>query len=504
VRLAAASFAAALSLSVAGCAAASPPVDAPDTIRIGVDPSLIAGSYAPLNLNLSVTLTERALYEGLFSPNSSTELGGFEPVLATGYERSDDWKTITVTLRDDVTFVDGERFTAQGLETYLEGMAATEGWWFNYYWGVNSPTLTALDDTTLEITSDKPMSLIFQQFVHMLFTQVPILSPNVLDDLETEQPAGTGPYVLASSTPEVGATLARNKGYWNPEAYPFDTIELTSFADEVAALNALTSGQIDAASVSPSLAVEAKNQGMTLNLSSANGGVDALFISDREGTVVPALADKRVRQAIALAFDREAINDALNFGYGVITSQPFIDTQAEYVEGGDDRYAYDPERAKELLADAGYPDGFDLPILCSIASAYVPVVTQSLADIGIRATIDCLEVGAFYEAASNPSKYGVMLGGGVAPILVPIYVAPNGFLNAFKVQDPEVDERWAAMLNGPDEVAEKAAAELGEYVVDQSMFAVFASTKGIWVTAPGFVCPWVFATPELSDFAYTG
>jgi peptide/nickel transport system substrate-binding protein len=503
VRLAAASIAAALALSLVGCGSAAPSAEVPDTLRLGVGPDFVGQVYAAPGLHLYFAYDVSGQYESLFARHSSTALGGLVPLLATGYEQSEDWKTVTITLREGVTFVDGEKFTAAGLKTYLEGMGALDEWWMSYYWNEYAPTLTALDDTTLEITSDKPMSLVEQRFLHLLLTWLPIMSPKVIDDPEQPNPAGTGPYVVESSTPEVGVTMVRNEEYWDPEEFPFDRIELTVFADEVAALNALISGQIDATNVSPALADEAKEQGMTINLSEVSGGSAFLHIADLEGTVVPALADKRVRQAISLAFDREAINESMNHGYGVVTSQPFIETQPEYVEGGDDRYGYDPDRAKELLAEAGYPDGFDVDLLClaGASDTQIPVVTQSLADIGIRATTECLQYDAWGDAISKPSKYAIQLSGSPAQMVVSLFAASDAGLNSFKVEDPELDDRWATMQNGPSAAAETAADELGEYILDEAMFAVFAAGKASWATAPGFLVDYVLE-PDLTDFAY--
>jgi peptide/nickel transport system substrate-binding protein len=499
------SLVAVLALALVGCSAPAPEVDVPESLRIGVMPDAnfdFSGDSTPLNLSLTV-LDAKAPYEGLFAPGSAAELGGFQPVLATGFERSDDWKTITVTLRDDVTFVDGETLTAPGVVAYLEGMATTDSWWFIPTWERVSPTLTALNDTTFEISSDTPLNLGYGQFVHTLFAFVPILSPKTLDDLDSgTPPAGTGPYILESSTPDVGATFVRNNSYWNPEAYPFDNIEMTIFTDEIAALNALSSGQIDAVKLySKPLVEQAKSQGLTLNMESAPS-IYVLYIADREGTVVPALADKRVRQAISLAFDREAIRDTLNLGYGWVSTQPFVETQPEYVEGGDDRYAYDPKRARQLLAEAGYPDGFDLAILGG--GDYAPIVIQSLADIGIRATVDSPPGDGWWQAASNPSKYGAQLGGGVPPNLIPAYAAGTAFFNAFKVQDPKFNRLWDVIQNGPDAAAASAAKELGEYVLDEAFFTVTAVMNDYWVTAPGFAAQAIYEEPDLSGFTYTG
>jgi peptide/nickel transport system substrate-binding protein len=503
------SVAAILTLAISGCTTTGNSTDEiPDTIRIGV--STLGGAYNPATSSLSSELDQRAVYESLFTPNSSIEGGGYDPVLATGYERSEDWKTITLSLREGVTFVDGEEFTAEALKDYLEGMAEVPEWWFLSYWDSLAPTLTAVDDSTLEITSDKAMTLDFFQPIFFMFTQLLIASPNTVDDVEAAatDPLGSGPYIIESVTPDVGATLVRNENYWNPDAFPFDTVELTVFADDVAAHNALTAGQIDAASLGVPLAVEAEGAGFTLNVESAGGTTHVLFIADRDGKANPAMADQRVRQAMALAFDRAAIKDALDFGYGDLSTQPFIEGQPGYVEGGDDRYAYDPERAKELLAEAGYPDGFDLVILSDPSNASngnQPLVQQYLGDIGIRVTFETLESGAFFDAAINTQNYPVIMYGNLFLSTFGYFLAPNAIFNSFKVQDPYIDERWETVMNGPDAPAAEAMEELGDYVVDESLLIVYrAAPGGIWVTAPGFTVPYFYALPLLNNFKYEG
>jgi peptide/nickel transport system substrate-binding protein len=497
----------ALSLSVVGCASAPPTTDAPDTIRIGISPDQLAGTYDPAG-GLCCYLDHRAVYESLFTNNSSMEGGGFVPLLAEGYEQSEDWKTVTIDLRDDVTFVDGEKLTAATLKEFLDGMVGTPGWGLQALWDAKSPTLTVIDETTLEMSSDTSMPPYVGGLLYQLFTLTTIASPSVLDDLEGAKtdPIGSGPYLIESSTPQVGVTLVRNENYWNQDAFPFDRIELTTFADPVAAHNALTAGQIDAAKLPIPLADEAKSQGLTLNIEQAPG-TNVLFLADREGTTTPALGDKRVRQAMALAFDREAINDALNLGYGVVTSQPFIDSQPEYVSDGDTRYGYDPERAKELLAEAGYPDGFDLTILDTPFgenNVNEPIVAQYLGDIGIRVTFETLETNGYFEAAFSNPQYSATTYGNLFSTTFAYYAGPNALFNPFKIQDPVVTELWKSVENGPLDAANEALAELGEYVLDESFVIVYKSSPTIWASAPGFEVSFFYANPLLSDFSYTG
>lgn len=498
--LTAVSIAAGLSL-VAGCS--TPADDGPTTIRIGVGNDQLVGSYDP-TVTTMFPLPVRSVYDGLFEFGSGSGPGGFQPELATGYERSEDWKTVTLTLRDDVTFVDGVKFNAEALKTYLDGMHATEGWWVESYWQQVSPVLTVEDEYTLVISSEQPMHLRVFGFLALLFDSVPIASPGSLDDLAATatEPLGSGPYVIDEVTPDVGVTLVRSEDYWDADAFPYDTVEITVFTDDIAALNALKAGQIDATRLSIPLADEAANEGFVL--SESLGRFTALYIADRNGTTNPAFADQRVRQAIALAFDRETINESLNLGYGDVSSQPFFENFPEYVPGGDDRYGYDPERAKELLAEAGYADGFDLVIPSTPflgINAWEPVVTQYLGDIGIRVTFETFaDTGEFFGAATGDTTFPVLMYSEHPSSALPVFITATAVFNPFKIADPTVDELWAVIQSGPDDAANEAAAELGEYVLDQAILIPFTAPRYIWASSPEITVTHDDGYPLLFDF----
>jgi peptide/nickel transport system substrate-binding protein len=489
-----------IALLLASCSSTGSP-DEKTTLRVGVQ------DINPVTYDLigqSFTLSNSAVYDGLFE-NQMTEGGELIPQLATGYERSDDWKTVTLTLRDDVTFVDGVKFTADTLKAYLEGMYLVEGWWFKGFWDQNTPTLTVIDPTTLEITSDKPMNLMEFQFLKMLFTGVPIASPHSLDDLAATktEPLGSGAYLIEEVTEGVSVKLVRNEDHWNRDAYPFDEIEITQFADDVAALNALQAGQIDATKLASNFAGQAESEGFILH--QTPGMFVEFYIGDREGALVPALADQRVRQALAMAFDRVAINESMNDGFGIITSQPFVAGSSMYVDGGDDRYPYDPERARELLAEAGYPDGFDIVIpttpLVGINS-WEPIIETYLADIGIQVTFENYQEGADWFAAAGGGTYPVVVYPIFSVHMAPFFLPATAYLNAFKIAD--VDANWTIMENGPDDAAAEAARELGEYVVDQAIVFPISAPSWVWATAPGVQLDTTNQNPALLDFQRAG
>jgi peptide/nickel transport system substrate-binding protein len=469
---------------VAGCAAT--PADETASIRIGVNAASLQGQYDPATAFI-FALDTSGIYESLFFRDPRTfEL---QPNLAISYELGDDRRTMTVELRDDVSFVGGEPMTAAAVAEFLTLLAADEeASVYPIFTTQYSATFTAIGETTIEVTTAKAID-VPGGFLEN-FTQTPIADPASMADREAAAttPKGTGPYLIDEVVPQVSAVLVRNPDYWDPERYPFDEVTILAFDDDVARLNALKSGQIDAAPIGLRMADEARAAGFTMNLSAA-GRYATLWIADRAGTIVPALADVRVREAISLAFDRETINETLNFGYGVVTSQPGVSTTPEYVPGGEDRYGYDPERARRLMAEAGYSDGFDMtiPITSFLGiSDWGPVVQQSLADIGIRVTFDDFpDVGAWFGAGFS-GEYPVFLATAESPNVSLNFFAPDAMFNHPTYVDPVTTELWNTVLNGSSEEALEARAEIAAYALDQAWLAVFANTPHLWASRSGF------------------
>lgn len=470
---------------VAGCTAATPDDDSPTTIRIGVSPDQMAGSYSA-DLNLRYALDHKAVFDSLFLENQDTfEL---DPSMALSFERSEDWKTVTIQLREGVLFTDGTESTAANLVDVFEAYHGLETWVLGGIAAPYAPSFEATGDYEMTITSDKAMDTMSRGYLRQLLNTVPIVSAATFDDLEAtlDAPLASGPYVPTDIVSGVSLTLERNEDYWNADAFPFDIIELTVFADDVAGLNALQNGQIDTVRLTVQLADQAENQGFTL--SQGNGRFIAMFAADWMGTQGSPVADVRVRQAMAFAFDRDAINEQFNLGYGFVTSCPFQAPQLEYSAGCEDAYSYDPDRARELMAEAGYADGFsiDMPSTAFLnLNQWEPVIQQYLGDIGITVTFTTYETGDYFGSIIGPNN-AVFFYAEVFVQATQVFINNSAILNSFDVEDPYIEERWIQMQNGPDDVAKQAAIELGQYVVDEAILIPFTSPRYIWASADGF------------------
>jgi peptide/nickel transport system substrate-binding protein len=465
-----AAAAATAALVLAGCAGGSTPA--------GGD----AGSGGTLNLGSTVqpvgydtNSLQSANYLPYFQAVYDTLIrmepdGTLVPMLATDWEWSEDRLTLTLTLRDDVTFTDGAAFDANAAKANLDTYRASSATDAKFLKDISE--VTVVDDKTVAIHLSQP-----NPALAVYFTRAPglMISPDALGtaDLKT-QPVGSGPYKLDPTQTVIGSkyVYTRNEDYWDKDLVKYDQIVFSYFADATASLNALRSGQVNAANVLVADAPVVESAGYTINQTQ----FDWLGLSffDRAGTQVPALADVRVRQALNYAIDAEQILKTVGDDRGTLTRQVFSKDSPAYVEDLDKMYPYDPAKAKELLAEAGYADGFTLPMPTtgSFDPALYATVKQQLADVGVA--VENTDVGQDLIADLKAAQYPATLMQFGQPIdwqVINEFLATPAPWNVFKVADPKVDEIVARIQTATTEDEQTAATkELNTYVVEQAWF----------------------------------
>lgn len=468
--------------TVSACATVADDDEAPRDVRIAVTAvgSPVSDPFAYGNL---IFMTGQASYEALVQLNQSELV--YEPWLASEYTLSDDRRTLTLVLRDDVTFTDGTRLDAAGAEEYFDALFASEGYAFYSLTKPYATEVTAVGENVLEFTTTVPMG--FDYFLYLSYTPVASAAAMQTPDALATEAVGTGPYVVSESEPEVSISYVKNPDYWDPDEQEFETITLVAFSDPIAALNALKSGQVDAAAIDGALGGEAEASGLTIH--SGRGSYGTLIILDRDGDQVPALADLRVRQAMSLAFDRASIVENVDFGYGDVDNQPFTQGQAGYLEGENYDIPYDIERARELMAEAGYADGFDLTIPTSAVvdaqytNRYEPIVQQTLADIGIRVTYEPYpDIGALFGAWST-HEYPVVLMQMLFGNAILILHEGTG-LPMWDVLDGVERDLLKTIDEGTSAESTEAETALAERFFEESLFIPFAKPQILWASVP--------------------
>ncbi|MFC6356153.1 ABC transporter substrate-binding protein [Luethyella okanaganae] len=325
-----------------------------------------------------------AVYDPLVALDSD---GNPIPALATDWKVSDDFLTVTMNLRTDAKFSDGEAFDAKAAVASLKHLKAGPRSGEAY---LSVASFTAVDDDTVEfaLTRRDDTLLYFMGLGRSYMMSPSAITANSLKDA----PVGSGPYTLEASTSVAGAEyhFAKVADHWDSKTYPFTTLTIFPIIDATARHNAMLSGQINVNFANATDIPQAEENGWNV-ASKVSGWVGLQFI-DRTGATLKPLGDERVRQALNYAFDGASILQSIGSGAGAASNQVFPAGGTIDDKSLDDMYAYSVEKAKALLAEAGYADGFALNMPMSpVFQTWQAVAEQSLAAIGVTVTWDDMQ-----------------------------------------------------------------------------------------------------------------
>lgn len=401
--------------------------------------------------------------------------GTFTPGLAEefGYVGEGNM-TYELTLRAGVKFSDGTPLDAEAVKTYLDYQRSqTLGSMAPLF--INVDTVTATGLLTVRITLKSPDPSLTFNFAQA-FGGGNIASPKAVADptLLDAGTAGAGPYMLDPGQTVAGDhyTFVQNPHYWNPDGQHWETVTVRVIANPSSMLQAIQAGQVQAALGDPSTLQAAKNAGLAV--AAPPQALSGLNLMDRAGTVSKELGDVRVRQALNYAVDRIAIAKALYGDEALALSQYALEGQPGYDEALNDVYPHDVERAKELLAEAGYPDGFTLPVL-SVNLAGLDKLVQA---IGGQLSAVGVDLDIQTEATANDYVVKMLsaqvpagaIGYGLANMssLWAGFVNPAGPFNPFHYSDPELDELYAQYNTASGEDGVALQQQINAWLVDQA------------------------------------
>ncbi len=347
------------------------------------------------------------IYEPLLTVDQNLELA---PALAESWEFSDDGKQLTFHLRQGVKFHDGSDFTSADVIASFERI-------------LDEATGSATRSNLLSIASmDVPDD--FTVVLNLSIADVPlltalananaaILSSDVIANGDpTTDAIGTGPFKLDSWTPDQTTKLTANADWW-AGAPKIDGIEMRIIPDESTIMAALRTGDIDFAMFNDPLVATLPTEGSDVQINRAPDlAYHALqlraFDIPGPGTPEAAPSDEvhplsilEVRQAISCAIDRQEVVDAAALGEGTVTG-PL--TMASFALPTSELFCYtkDLDKAKELMATAGYADGFPLTIMAGIGEPPTAIteaesIQAQLAEINIDVTIEPLELSVYVD-----------------------------------------------------------------------------------------------------------
>lgn len=412
---------------------------------ITMDPQQQSGSGVPYL---------RPVYESLFekAPDGSTV-----PLLATGYEV--DGLDVTITLRQGVSFSNGEPFNAQAAAANINRgvkLAIIEGL-------KTVASAEAADEFTLRIRLKEFDPAIINS---LCYTGGMMIAPAAMEDPALDRnPVGTGPYVYKKDESREGEVrvYVPNPTYWDKDKIGLARYEVWEIPDDTARLNALKTGQIDAGNWLSNPQAAIIDRAPDMKLIRSNGGLNYhVIISDREGTVVPAFADRRVRLAMAHSIDREAFNQAIQFGLAVKSFQPYGVGDWAYDAGLEGVYEYDIAKARALMAESDFPDGFtfDMPSI-PIYQSRLEALAGFFREIGITMNIVPVEPGTLARRSRTTDFPATNLVWNTITdpkFLALRYVYEDAAYNPFKTKPSE--ELLSLAVQGLESVEEEVRAPI--------------------------------------------
>ena len=346
-----------------------------------------------------------------------------QPGLAKEWKVSDDGLEYTFTLQEGVKFHDGTDFNADAVvknfERWMTGDAEKFPYFQSMFGGFEGEDVAVIKevkadgDTTVVVTLNNPQAPFLKNLAMSPFGMA---SPTAFDkegDKFGDNPVGTGPFKFVSWKRNDSVTVEKNADYWKEGLPKVDKVVFKSIPDNSTRLNALKTGEIDLAtgiSPSDSASIEADSNLQLIERPSLNVGYLGMTVTRKP------FDDKRVRQAVNYAIDKEALVKAFYEGKADVASNPMPPAVSGFNKDIS-AYPYDPEKAKALLKEAGY-DGKEIELWAMpVPRPYMPdgqkiaeAIQKNLDDVGIKSKIVTYEWATYLDKAAKGEADAFLLG----------------------------------------------------------------------------------------------
>lgn len=385
------------------------------------------------------------IFEGLVKPNSDGEM---IPAVAEKYTLSEDGTTYTFTLREGVKFHNGQTVTAEDVVYSINRCAAVPE-------GQEKPLVAAFSAVkSVEALDEKTVAVtIAQRDLEFISYMTAAIIPADYENQDTA-PVGTGPFRFVSRTPQQDFVMERFEDYWGAPAW-LDKVTYKICENADALVMNLNGGSIDLCAHLTSAQASQLNQNFqvlegTMNL------VQAIYLNNQ----AKPFDNQLVRQALCYAIDRQGIMDMVADGHGTAVGSSIYPAFTKYfLPELVDKYPHSVEKAKELLAQAGYPDGFDMTI--SVPNNYQPhmdtaeVVAEQLREAGINVTIQPVEWSTWLDTIYNGRQFqatvvGVDAANMTARAMLERFTSDYG-KNFINYNNPAYDALFQQAINAQDE-----------------------------------------------------
>lgn len=451
----------------------------------------VALTTFPNSLDVATTAERNAenaawqLYDSLIWIDDE---GNKVPALAESWEVSEDGTEYTFHLRQGVTFHNGEPFTADAVVFSWERGSRPEMEWSDR-WG-RAESVEKIDDYTVKITTAETDPLFLAIVAEHWGMVPPQYVADVGEDGFNEHPVGTGPFMFEEWVKGDRIVYKANPDYWDPGRPKVETLIFRSIPESATRVAAIQTGEVDI--VTRLSSEEARTLLGLPNVRVLRYPVDrAFYIAFNNLTtgVDQPTEDPLVRQAMNYAVDRQAIIDQLFDGYGRLSTGLITPVDLGY-DDTLEPYLYDPDKAGELLAEAGYPDGFTMDFACP-AGAYThfeevcEAIVGYLAEVGIETNLQIMESGQYWDLEAEkqlPPLFGDSWSERSGEALPRLIGALGGWDASYSSwSDPKIDE---------------LLGEIGKTVDDTQRAALYAELQAYMLENPPFIHLYVPETFE--------
>ena len=413
--------------------------------------------------------------------------GSIMPALAESWMISEDGLTYTFSLHSGVKFHDGTSMDSEDVKFSLDRARAEESTNAQKALFAGIDSVEALDATTVRVNLSAPNGAFL---FNLAWGDAVIVAPESIDDAKTH-PVGTGPFVFTNWVQGDQITISKNADYWGTPA-KLNNATFKFISDPTAAFAAVMAEDVDvfpgfpAPENLPQFEADPRFQVLV----GSTEGETILSTNNK----MPPFDNVKVREALAHAIDRQAIIDGAMFGYGTPIGTHFAPHNPDYVDLTA-QSNYDPELAKTMLAEAGFPDGFETTLKLpppSYARRGGEIIAAQLREVGINVEISNLEWAQWLEQVFRGYDFGLTIVSHTEPMDIGIYARPEYYFQYDSAAFQELMEDLNAATEPGDRsfILKAAQRMIADDYVNVYLFQLASTTVananivGLWQNAP--------------------